>query len=77
MNEVDIKEFLSRRSYDIRKTNNGRWIDQKCTMDVVCLVSDCIVEYVKQFPNKEFTVNDIPVAPFSLWDKGLIFPSFE
>ena len=25
----------------------------------------------------EFTVNNIPVAPFSLWDEGLIFPSFE
>ena len=59
MNEIEIGKFLSQRNYDIRKTNNGRWIDQKCTMDVVCLVADCIVEYVKLFPDKEFTVNDI------------------
>lgn len=73
MNEIDIKEFLSRRSYDIRKTNNGRWIDQKCTMDVVCLVSDCIVEYVKQFPNKEFTVNDIWFSEYAARNVQEIF----
>lgn len=25
----------------------------------------------------EFTVFDIPVAPFSIWDEGLIFPTFD
>ena len=45
MDNATIQEFLDEHDYDIRKTHNGRWIDQKCTMDVVCLVSDCIVEY--------------------------------
>ena len=45
MDNTTIQKFLDEHDYDIRKTHNGRWIDQKCTMDVVCLVSDCIVEY--------------------------------
>ena len=42
MDNLTIQNFLDKHDYDIRKTHNGRWIDQKCTMDVVCLVSDCI-----------------------------------
>lgn len=38
MDNATIQEFLDEHDYDIRKTHNGRWIDQKCTMDVVCLV---------------------------------------
>ena len=35
MDNATIQEFLDEHDYDIRKTHNGRWIDQKCTMDVV------------------------------------------
>ena len=73
MNEIEIENFLSQRKYDIRKTNNGRWIDQKCTMDVVCLVADCIVEYVKLFPDKEFTVNDIWFSDYATQNVQDIF----
>lgn len=59
MDEKGIQKFLEEHDYDIRKTHNGRWIDQKCTMDVVCLVSDCIIEYTADDPDKKFTVNDI------------------
>ena len=34
MDNATIQEFLDEHDYDIRKTHNGRWIDQKCTMDV-------------------------------------------
>ena len=43
MDNEAIQKFLDEHDYDVRKTHNGRWIDQKCTMDVVCLVSDCII----------------------------------
>lgn len=59
MDEQTIQRFLDEHCYDIRETHNGRWIDQKCTMDVVCLVADCIVEYHRTNPDKKFTVNDI------------------
>ena len=54
-----IQKFLDQHDYDIRKTHNGRWIDQKCTMDVVCLVFDCIIEYMSRGNRNSFTVNDI------------------
>ena len=41
-----IKQFLDEHDYDVRKTHNGRWIDQKCIYDEVCFVSDCIVDYL-------------------------------
>lgn len=57
--EEEIKKFLNSRNYDIRKTHNSRWIDQKCTMDVLTVVADCILEYTNGDVNKEFTVKDI------------------
>lgn len=59
MDHAMIQQFLDEHDYDVRKTHNGRWIDQKCTMDVLCLVSDCIVEFIRNTPDKTFTVNDI------------------
>ena len=31
MDNLKIQGFLDDHDYDIRKTHNGRWIDQKCT----------------------------------------------
>lgn len=59
MKNLVIEQFLEEHDYDIRKTHNARWIDQKCTMDVLCLVADCIVEYISISPQKTFTVKDI------------------
>jgi hypothetical protein len=59
MDNETIQTFLDKHDYDVRKTHNGRWIDQKCTMDVLCLVSDCIVEFTRNRMDKPFTVNDI------------------
>lgn len=52
-------EFLSRYDYDIRKSGDARWIDQKCTYDVVSIIADCINEYVENSNSEEFTVSDI------------------
>lgn len=57
MNEK-IQKFLNEHDYDIRKTNNARWIDQKCTMDVLSVVADCILEAITD-DELEFTVADI------------------
>ncbi len=68
-----IDNFLKNHDYDIRKTHNGRWIDQKCTMDVVCLVSDCIVEFVSHSDTKSFTVNDIWYSDYTVENVQQIF----
>lgn len=41
----DVVEFLNKTDYDVRKTGNGRWIDQKCTPDVLSIIADCILDY--------------------------------
>lgn len=73
MDNATIQKFLDEHDYDIRKTRNGRWIDQKCTMDVVCLVSDCIVEYTSNCPEKTFTVNDIWYSDYTVENVQQIF----
>lgn len=59
MREEKIKQFLENYNYDIRKSGNARWIDQKCTCDVLSIIADCILEYVGDEIEKEFTVSDI------------------
>ena len=56
---MTIEQFLAQSDYDIRKTNDARWIDQKCTYDVLSIIADCILEYVEDDVSKEFTVSDI------------------
>lgn len=53
------KEFLNKHNYDIRVSGDARWIDQKCTFDVVSIIADCICEYVDGAEEREFTVSDI------------------
>ena len=57
MTEQDILEFLADRNFDIRVSHNGRWIDQKCTPDVLWSISDFIINMVDICDS--FTVSDI------------------
>jgi len=41
-----LDNLLAERDYDIRKSHNARWIDQKCTPDVVTIIADCILEFL-------------------------------
>ena len=58
ISDDDIKIFLNETNYDIRESHNGRWIDQKCTPDVLWSISDFILNYIENV-KEEFTVNDI------------------
>lgn len=73
MNNEMIKGFLDDHDYDIRKSHNGRWIDQKCTMDVLCVVADCIMEYTNDKTDKSFTVNDIWHSEYTVENVQEIF----
>lgn len=73
MDNVTIQKFLDEHDYDIRKTHNGRWIDQKCTMDVMCLVADCILEYINNNPDNTFTVKDIWYSDYTVENVQQIF----
>lgn len=52
-------EDLKQYDHDVKKTGDVRWIDQKCTYDVVSIIADCILEYTDRDTSKEFTVSDI------------------
>lgn len=58
----DIQKYLDTfHDYDIRQNHDCRYVDQKCTPDIVCFIADCILS--TNCANKSFTVND-------LWDEN-------
>lgn len=50
-----LARFINENNYDVRSTGNGRWIDQKCALDSLCFVADCIVDYVRNGGVQPFT----------------------
>ncbi|HPE39431.1 MAG TPA: restriction endonuclease [Bacillota bacterium] len=59
LTEEDIVASFVGLSFDIGATHNGRWIDQKCTPDVLCIVADCIENYVAAHGNQPFSSVDV------------------
>lgn len=69
----DIDNFFSNLNYDIRISSNGRWIDQKCTPDVVTIVADCIYNYYTENNLSTFTTKDIWFSNYAVENVELIF----
>lgn len=60
ISDTEVMSYLEVKNYDIRQNHNGRWIDQKCTPDVICIIADCILYYVNHNGREEeFSSNDI------------------
>lgn len=60
--KIDIASYLNQfQDYDIRVTKDARYVDQKCTPDIVCFIADCVLS--TSCANKAFTCND-------LWDEN-------
>jgi hypothetical protein len=55
----EIRTYLNQFDLDIRKSGDARFMDQKCTPDVVCAVCECVMEYTKDNVNSRFTKNNI------------------
>lgn len=68
-----LKRFLDEHNYDIRKTSNGRWIDQKCALDSVCFVADCIVDYIHNGGKQPFQSPDIWHSDYSIKNVQYLF----
>ena len=73
MTEREINEFLNAKNYDIRISHNARWIDQKCTPDVLCIVADCILNYIDTNGDIEFTSKDIWFSEYAIQNIHDIF----
>ena len=48
MTKQEMENFIATKNYDVRISRNGRWIDQKCTPDVLWSVSDFVLNYVDE-----------------------------
>lgn len=58
-----IKEYFQTCDFDIRKTRNARFFDQKVQPDVLSAVCECILQC--SVDGIEFTVNDIRFCDYS------------
>lgn len=57
--ETTIIEHLDAYVLDIRSTKDARFMDQKVTPDVLSIVADCVLQFIKDDSNKEFSAKDI------------------
>ncbi|CAA6826867.1 MAG: Unknown protein [uncultured Sulfurovum sp.] len=57
----NIENYFNSFDFDIRKTHSNRFMDQKVTPDVLCMVADCVHEYLDthEHATREFTSKDI------------------
>jgi len=65
-----ITDFLNQFDLDVRKSGDARFMDQKCTPDVVCFIADCIMNLD---PQGEFVVQDIWDMQYFIKNASAIF----
>lgn len=70
MREV-INEYLSQFDLDIRKSHDARYVDQKCTPDIVCFMADCVMNMVTTKP--VFVINDVWETQYFIQNSRVIF----
>ncbi len=64
LTDKQVQDFIKKQNYDIRKNigkkGSPRWIDQKCTPDVLSTIADCIIEFCNTNCEREyFSSSDI------------------
>lgn len=68
-----ILDFLNNFDLDLRKSHNGRFIDQKVTPDVLSFIADCIINFTSGDQEKEFCVKDIWESEYFNKNVAMIF----
>ena len=68
-----LKQFLDLHDYDVRKSHNGRWIDQKCAPDLVSFVADCVLNYIENGGTQPFESPMIWKNDYSVENVQLFF----
>ena len=76
LSDTEIEQFINEHDYDVRKSGNARWIDQKCTADVICIIADCIYNNIQTNKN-EFTSRDIWYSEYSIQNIQSIFKKVD
>lgn len=67
----EINAYLSQFDLDIRKTRDARYVDQKCTPDIVCFMADCVINMIATKP--QFVINDIWESQYFIQNSRVIF----
>lgn len=68
-----IKEYLEQFDLDVRKSGDARFMDQKCTPDVISIIADSVVNFVGNNKTKHFTVADIWNSQYFIKNVKAIF----
>lgn len=66
-----INEYLSQFDLDVRKSRDARYVDQKCTPDIVCFMADCVMNMVSTKP--VFVINDIWETQYFIQNSRVVF----
>lgn len=66
-----INEYLSQFDLDVRKSHDARFVDQKCTPDIVCFMADCVMNMVATKP--VFVINDVWKTQYFIQNTRVIF----
>lgn len=61
----EINKHLQKFDYDVRKSGNARFTDQKVTPDVLYIISNCVLNFVQNDPNLVFSTKDIWESDFA------------
>lgn len=60
-----IKNHLDSIDFDLRKSGNARFIDQKCTPDILSSIAEAILELAEDEDELTFTVKDVWSSDFA------------
>lgn len=71
MREI-INDYLNKFDLDVRKSHDARFMDQKCTPDVVCFIADSVINTITNV-EKTFTVNDIWHSQYFIKNAKAVF----
>ncbi len=66
-----INEYLSQFDLDVRKSNDARFIDHKCTPDIVCFIADCVLNMIAIKPT--FTIKDVWQTQYFIQNTRVLF----
>lgn len=68
-----LDNLLNQNNYDVRVSGDARFMDQKCTPDVVCIIADCVLNLRAEDTKTEFTVQDIWDSQYFIKNVKAIF----
>ena len=73
IDEKVVEEFIASQTYNIRISGNARWIDQKCTPDVISIIADCIYNYINDNGDVEFPTKEIWLSKYAVTNVQQVF----